>query len=132
MSIRVVCNYCRGDAELVDKCEGYGGKVWLCRPCRAWVPASSISPTSSPLGTLAKPHLRGKRTHALRELAYLRKFVAAKNGWRTREATNPVRSWLALEMRISEAECNIYAFDEVKTQIVIDICRNVQVVKVAA
>lgn len=137
MSLQVVCNYCREDAELVEKetvySQGYGGKVWLCRPCRAWVGADSTSPVFAPLGTLAKSQLRAKRVHALAEFDRVWRLFATKYyGWSGKKARSLTYGWLARQMCIPLHECNIYAFDEVKTQIAIEICKAVQIVQVAA
>jgi hypothetical protein len=127
MSLRVVCNYCQQDAELVEKLGALEQMVWLCRPCKAWVPAQR---NSLPFGILAKSRLRQKRTHALYEFDRVRKLFVARYGWS--KAHRMTRGWVALEMGIHEAQFNIYAFDEVRTQIVIEICRAVQIVRVAA
>ncbi len=56
------CNYCNRNAVLVDSAEvygrSYGGQVWYCRPCSAWVGAH---PGGGPKGTLAKAELRRLR-----------------------------------------------------------------------
>lgn len=136
MSIQVTCGYCREDAELVDKSEvhgkGFAGKVWLCRPCKAWVPAHPDSPEHKPIGTLAKSHLRAKRVHALFEFDRVWRLIAGTYAWSENRARQAAYGWLASEMHIHARGCNIHAFDEVRTQIVIDICSAVAAGKVAA
>lgn len=55
------CPYCGHRAELVSSTEVYGqkgnyGKLWLCRPCKAWV--GCHKGTEKPLGRLANAELR--------------------------------------------------------------------------
>jgi hypothetical protein len=123
--VTVQCGYCTEDAELVDKREvyqqGFDGKVWLCRPCRAWVPAHKEFP-HRPKGTLAKSLLRAKRLKAYCLFEQVWRGVAARKGWDEDRARSAGYHWLASEMGISATACNISAFDEVRTQIVIDIC----------
>jgi hypothetical protein len=64
LSRSVQCPYCRRPAKLVDAAEVYGrnwakgGKLWLCRPCEAWVGCHRGSATHKPLGRLANAELR--------------------------------------------------------------------------
>lgn len=126
MSVQVVCDYCHEDAELVDKSEvyrqGFGGKVWLCRPCRAWVPAHPDSPVHKPVGRLAKATLRAKRLKAYVLFDQLWRATARLSGWEEHKARHAAYLWLAEEMGITPANCHIGRFDEAATQVVIDIC----------
>lgn len=60
------CPYCGRPAQLVDDREIYGrsfgGKCYVCRPCRAWV--GCHKGTSRALGRLADPHLRKLKQEA--------------------------------------------------------------------
>jgi hypothetical protein len=122
---RVHCPYCHEDAELVDKREvywqGVGALVWLCRPCRAWVPARKEFPFR-PIGTLADPALRAQRQKAFYLFESLWRSVKQTKGWSNERARNAGYSWLASEMGILPAKCRIEYFGRVQTQIVIDIC----------
>ena len=119
------CPYCHEDAELVDKREvylqGFGGRVWLCKPCRAWVPAHK-DPPHRPMGTLAKSELRAKRLKAYCLFDQMWRGVATRKGWDDNRARSAGYYWLAEQMGIDPKECNISAFDLVKAQVVIDIC----------
>ena len=56
----VLCPYCNALAELVSDSEvyrrGYGGLIYLCRPCKAWVGCHKGG--KKPLGRLADAELR--------------------------------------------------------------------------
>lgn len=125
MIVTVTCPYC-------DKPAIYGDGKWSCRPCKAWVRAYSSSPTHRPEGRLAKERLRGMRLNARKSFERLWRTDFNYRGWPRQRARDAAYSWLAQEMGIDHRDCHIGFFDEVKTQIVIDICSAVGAKKKAA
>lgn len=64
---KITCQYCRGDAPLVDSSVVYGksyGPIYYCAPCGAYVGVHKK--TLQPLGTVANAELRfwRKQAHA--------------------------------------------------------------------
>lgn len=128
-----VCPYCEEDAELTDKGFVYkahhDGLIWICKPCRAWVPVHRNSPVHAPLGRLANRDLRAKRVKASFYFDRVWQLMAKQYGWSANKARQAAYAWLAREMCIPHQDCNLYAFDEAATQVVIDICSAVGVKK---
>lgn len=58
----ITCPYCRNPAHLAESAEVYGGrdfgKIWICRPCGAYVGTHRNDPNHRPLGRLANAELR--------------------------------------------------------------------------
>jgi len=79
-----ICDYCQGPTEFVDDSEvyerSYGRKVYLCRPCNAWVGVHKG--TTRPLGRLAKSELRKMKIQAHAHLGG--RQCAPVDGGRTR------------------------------------------------
>lgn len=83
--VLVTCPYCDGPAVLVDSAEVYGrsyGKMWLCRPCKAYVGVHKG--TDKPLGTLANAELREwrKRAHAAFDLLWKSRRMSRGKAYR--------------------------------------------------
>jgi hypothetical protein len=120
---RVHCPYCGARAVLVDSAEVYNGrsygKIWLCRPCAAWVGVHAGSPTFQPLGRLANAALRVAKmqAHAAFDPFWKLPPNAAQPGARKR-----AYAWLAAEMGLTAKQTHIGAFDEEQCARVVELC----------
>ena len=127
MKIEMVlaCDYCGGNAHLVDSKEVYGrsyGMIYLCRTCNAYVGVHKG--TTKPLGRLANVELRKAKISAHTafdslwkrkiELAKCSKFQARKAGYK----------WLAQELGIDGKDCHIGMFDVAMCNRVIEVCKS--------
>lgn len=121
----VLCPYCGAQALLVDDTEiyprSYGGKVWLCRPCCAWVGCHKNSSNNVPLGRLAKSNLRQLKIKAHALFDPLWKAAIKHRGWTQAHARGKAYSWLSQKMNIPRAECHIGMMDEQRVQLAIDV-----------
>ena len=122
---QVICDYCQGEAELVDSSEVYSrsyGPIWLCRPCRAWVGVHKNSNDHKPLGRLADAELRDwkKRAHAAFDPLWQKKI--AREGCSKGKARSAGYKWLADEMGIAYRYCHIGMFDIEQCRQVVGIC----------
>ena len=86
------------------------------------MPIHPGSPVHAPLGRLANHTLRAMRVKAIYYFDQVWKQMAERRGWTPNQARGMAYGWLAREMGIPSSECNLYAFDEVRIQVVIDIC----------
>lgn len=124
-----ICPYCGRSAVLVLDDEvytrSYGGHVWLCRPCEAWVGTHRNSPRHIPLGRLAKADLRRMKVVAHAGFDDLWKAAMKHRGWAKGYARLAAYRWLAKEMDMPIKQCHIGMMDEAQTQRVIDIVHNV-------
>jgi hypothetical protein len=68
-------------------------KYWLCRPCKAWIIASTKS--DLPLGTPANAMLRHFRAEVLEKLAPLIRAKVERDGVSQMQATVMAHHWLA-------------------------------------
>lgn len=122
-----ICPYCTLPAVLVPDTEvyrkSYGSKVWLCRPCGAWVGVHRGSPNDMPLGRLANAALRDLKiqTHAVFDPLWI---AAMKlRGWSKSRARITAYVWLAAQMGLSIKRCHIGHFDEDQCRRAIEICK---------
>ena len=108
-------------AELIDSEDIYGkkyagSKMWICRPCRAWV--GCHKGTIKPLGRLADAELRGWKVRA---------HKAFDPRWTGKEKKHAARkqayAWLAGALGIKYADCHIGAFDVDQCRRVVEICQ---------
>lgn len=120
----VFCDYCGALAEFVDDSVVYGrslgGKVYLCRPCEAWV--GTHSGGRKPKGRLAKAKLRKLKIAAHAAFDPLWWAAARIRGWSISEARNKAYEWLAKSMGIEQKDCHIGMFNEEQCLEVIEIC----------
>lgn len=118
--MNVRCDYCGRRAELVDSKviygKDYGHKVYLCRPCMAYV--GCHKGTTKPLGRLANAELREwkKRAHAA--------FDPLWQYGRFKGYRNAAYAWLADRMGLPVKETHIGIFDVSQCKRVVAICRN--------
>jgi len=119
-----ICDYCQGPTEFVDDSEvyerSYGRKVYLCRPCNAWVGVHKG--TTRPLGRLAKSELRKMKIQAHAHLDVLWRAAMRTRGWGQNQARGKAYVWLAASMGIEQAKCHIGMFDEEQCRQVIALC----------
>jgi hypothetical protein len=120
--MKVECPYCTKQAELVMAEEVYGDrirpeisqlKMWLCRPCQAWV--GCHKGTDRPLGRLADKNLRKWRMLA-HEL-----FDPLWKG-RTRKSRRKAYLWLSSRLQIPFEGCHIGDFNVEQCKEVVRIC----------
>lgn len=130
---KVFCDYCDGEATLVDSSRVYSksyGPIWYCEPCGAWVgvhkTADKKGLSCKPLGRLANAKLRRAKMHA--HEVFDRLWVAKIRGfkWPKNKARRAAYAWLAKEMGIAHDECHIGNFDEAQCAKVIEICGSIK------
>lgn len=123
----VYCPYCGAEAFLVDDTavyqKSYGGKVWLCSPCKAWVGCHKNSKNHIPLGRLANASLRKLKIRAHALFDPLWKAAKQHRGWTQSHARAKAYSWLAKSMDIPCSECHIGMFDEDRVLLAIEVLR---------
>lgn len=121
--MRVVCDYCGGDAKLVTgatiyprRRELHGLYLWFCAGCRAWVGCHEDSPSHTPLGRLANAELREVRggAHALFDTLWKSGTMARQDAY----------AWLAVQLQMPVDRCHIGLMD-------VDDCNRVMDVMLA-
>jgi hypothetical protein len=126
----VFCPYCGAEAELVPDTKvyarSYGGKLWMCAPCKAWVGCHKNSSNYVPLGRLATAELRRLKMEAHALFDPLWKAAMKHRSWSQNHARNTAYGWLAKKMGIPKAECHIGMFDEDQARAAIAILRDRQ------
>ena len=110
----VICQYCKGRAELLKgsalfpgKNELYYKKFWRCKTCNAHV--GCHQGTDKPLGTLATQRLR--RLRHLVHLAFDKRWKKGRLKKQRRKRSDAY-IWLASELGIIVDRCHIGMFDE--------------------
>lgn len=123
--IVIRCDYCYAIAELVDDSEVYGrlyrGKVYMCRPCNAWV--GTHPGGTKPLGRLANASLRQAKVQAHAAFDALWKNAMQLRGWSKTHARAKAYKWLAHSMGIDPRYCHIGMFNESQCALVVQLCR---------
>lgn len=127
-SRRLICDYCKQPAELVDGRAIYdhrpdlaSKRFWLCAPCGAWV--GCHPGTSEPLGRLADKALRWRKQLAHAEFDTLWKRAMALRGWSKTKARSKAYQWLASQMAMDVRCCHIGMFSIDQCDAVIRICK---------
>lgn len=103
----------------------YGGSVWLCRPCDAWVGCHKNSKRNIPLGRLANAELRQAKIKAHAAFDPLWQAVAERDQINQCRARNRGYAWMAKQMGITREECHIGKFDVAQCGRVVELCRAV-------
>lgn len=123
----VKCPYCGEYAQLQPDSKvygkSYGGQVWLCGPCFAYVGTHKSGKGTKPLGTLANQELRKWRSKAHISFDPLWQSKIKKDPSKKRSARNEAYSWLAMNMGLDIDDCHIGMFDVEKCKQAILICR---------
>jgi hypothetical protein len=124
-----ICPYCEASSVLVPDTEvyarGYGGQVYLCRPCRAWVGCHKNSKRHAPLGRLANQHLRTLKVECHAAFDRIWRAAVEIRGWTRSHARLTAYAWLAKEMDVEVRKCHIGYFDDNQVQQAIEICRSI-------
>jgi len=128
--LQVFCP-CGRQAELVDASEVdpfRTGKVWLCRPCGAWVGTYHNSPDHKPLGRLDDAPTREAKYEARLRFTLLWKMgldieMRLKKDQRARDMRKRAYEWLAQQLDMPVSECSFDKFDLGKCVRVISICK---------
>lgn len=99
----VWCRYCGALAELADSETVYPsgrrcGKLWVCRPCGAWVGVHRDSPTFKPKGHLANAELRAARIEAHRAFDPLWRRKMVRDNLTHGEARSAGYRWLSEQL----------------------------------
>ena len=122
----IECPYCNSEAELTsDKAvygRSYGGMIWLCRPCDAYVGTHKNSKKHAPLGRMANKELREWKMKAHRAFDPLWKRKIEKEQCSKSYARNRAYKWLAGKMRIDVKYCHIGHFDIEHCKLVVGLC----------
>jgi hypothetical protein len=109
------CPYCTLPAELAPDTavygRSYGGNIWLCRKCGAYVGCHKGGSGDKPLGRLADAELRKLKMQCHALFDPLWRDVVKLKGWSRHKARNSSYGWLAGQMNIPREECHIGMFD---------------------
>ena len=115
-----ICRYCGNEVVFVSNSEVYGkeyfgGKIYLCRNCTAYV--GTHKGTDIPLGTLANEELRKARNLAH---MYFDKLWRGK----TRQDTRyNMYGWLAKKMNLPREETHIAMFEKEQCEKVVELAK---------
>jgi hypothetical protein len=101
----------------------YGGMVWVCQPCKAWVGCHKNSKNHIPLGRLATANLRKLKIEAHALFDPLWPAAMKHRRWTQAHARAKAYSWLAQKMEIPRSECHIGMFDEDRVLLAIEVLR---------
>lgn len=121
----MTCQYCNGEARLVDSSIVYGksyGLIYFCQPCDAYV--GIHKGTTTPLGTLANRETRfwRNRAHAAFDPLWKKDSPA-----RRFEKRGHAYQWLAEQLGIPVQQCHIAMFDRDRCAEVVRICSPAEV-----
>ena len=120
---KVICPYCKSDAELVLGDEIYPHRkdlhhkyFWRCVPCDAYVGCHGL--TSKPLGRLANRELRMLKikAHTTFDLTWKRPTK--------KMSRSKAYSLLAKKLNIPKSECHIGMFNTEMCNKVIEVCKD--------
>lgn len=124
--VRVICPYCDKDAVLVKDTEvyrrSYGGMVWFCKPCMAWVGCHRNSKDHKPLGRLANAELRRWKQNAHRVFDPMWKAKIRRDECSKHKARSAGYRWLSEQLGISHKECHIGMFDVALCVATVEVC----------
>ena len=112
--MEVICPYCNNQAELGESKDIYGkdyGKIWICKPCEAWVGTHNNSQRHAPLGRLANSELRYWKQKVHEVFDPMWEYKAKKDKISKSMARTKGYNWLAEQMGIGPSECHIGMFD---------------------
>lgn len=119
----LVCPYCNNKTEHVPDTEvynqSYGGMIYLCRNCDAYVGCHKTRPTEA-LGRLANSELRAAKIQAH---YYLDNLWQRKTGITKGHARGKAYKWLRGEMGLTSELCHIGMFDVEQCKQVVEICK---------
>lgn len=127
---KVLCDYCKKQAEYVDSSAVYRrsyGMIYLCRTCSAWVGVHRG--TDKPLGRLANAELRDwkKKAHATFDPLWQAKLKLRReqrgSDYKKHWARGSAYKWLSEQLGISKKDCHIGMFDVDKCKKVVEICQ---------
>lgn len=113
-----VCPYCGHPPMLADS---PFGKRWECTPCEAYV--GTHKGTEIPLGSLADPKLRERRTDVHQYFDQLWRRKMRRDGVWKSEARAAAYEWLAGEMGLEMIECHIGMMDLEECALAIKLCK---------
>lgn len=123
-----ICPYCDAPAILAPDSDvyvkSYGGKVWRCIPCKAWVGTHKGSPVHMPLGRLANAELRALKIEVHAAFDPLWRAAMEHRQWSQSRARITAYVWLAAQMDLSMKKCHVGYFDEEQCRKAIQICRD--------
>lgn len=119
------CPYCGKPTEYVSDSEvysrSYGGMIYLCRPCDAYVGCHKPRPTES-LGRLANKELREAKIEAHYWFDQLWRKKMEK-GASKGKARAKAYKWLAEQLDIGPKQCHIGYMDVEDCKRVTDLCK---------
>ena len=125
MMPNILCPYCQKPPELVEDREiyrrSYGKKLYLCRPCDAWV--GCHEGTTEPLGRLANAELRKWKQEAHAWFDPMWKKKMDREGCSKKEARTGGYLWLAEKLGLRPINCHIGMFDVDMCRRVVEVCR---------
>lgn len=111
MPIVPICPYCGNpsvwmqDAKVYGR--SYGGYVYACLPCDAFVGCHKQGKNNETKGTLANKDLRDLRCAAHRLFDPMWKVAVRERGWSKSKARRIAYAWLARELGLSVENCHI-------------------------
>lgn len=121
----LICPYCNRKTEHVPDTEiynqSYGGMIYLCRECDAYVGCHKTRPLEA-LGRLANKELRQAKIEAHHYLDNLWQRRIDKDCTKG-HARGKAYKWLREQMGISKDICHIGMFDVAECNRVIELCK---------
>jgi hypothetical protein len=125
----VICDYCKEKTILVPDTKvygrSYGGKLWICVPCDAWVGCHKGSKDHAPLGRLANDELRRWKIRAHAAFDPLWKAKIRIDKCSQSEARKAGYVWLANELGIELKKCHIGYMDVAMCEKVVKLCKSI-------
>lgn len=127
MPREVYCPYCEALAEWVPDSEvyqgrSYGGMIYLCRPCDAYVGCHKHqdgTPGDRPKGRLANAELRKLKIQVHHFFDPIWTAAIEKRGWSRSRARGAAYKWLAANTGIAPADCHVGMMDNAQCKIAI-------------
>lgn len=120
-----ICPYCNKPTKHVEDIEIYGrsfgGMIYLCLDCDAYVGCHKTRPTES-LGSLANKELRQAKIEAHQYLDGLWERRINKNCTKG-HARGKAYKWLREQMNLTADLCHIGMFDVAECNKVIELCK---------
>lgn len=124
-----ICPYCGKPSEYLPDsrvyARSYGGYVYACLPCDAFVGCHKQGDHRKSKGTLADQGLRDlrKRAHALFDPMW--KMYEKSRNLKRHQARNIAYNWLAKEMGMTVDQCHIGMLRDDDVKRIIQICEAV-------
>jgi hypothetical protein len=120
-----VCPYCLQYTVHVSDSEvysggGFGGMIYLCRDCNAYVGCHARNGGIESKGRLANKELREAKIEAHR---YFDNMWKRKTGISKGHARSRAYKWLTEQLNIAAEYCHVGMFDVAECKKVVEVCK---------